>query len=64
MMKEKLKKYYWILIIIFVVGAAFYWYEYRPTQIRKECAKHLSGFSSVYKESNYEKCLREHGLSQ
>lgn len=24
---------------MFLIGAGFYWYEYRPSQIRKECTK-------------------------
>lgn len=35
---EKLKQYkYIILIVITILGLAFYWFEWRPTQIRKEC---------------------------
>ena len=37
---EKLKQYkYIILIVVIILGLAFYWYEWRPTQIRKECAE-------------------------
>lgn len=35
---EKIKEYkYIILILLAVLGLAFYWYEYRPSQIKKEC---------------------------
>lgn len=27
-----------ILVIIFIVGFAFYWYEYRPSQIKQQCS--------------------------
>lgn len=64
-MKEKLKKYYWILFIILAIGAVFYWYQYRPAQARKECAKYLTGFNTVYSKGNYyEKCLSEHGIEK
>lgn len=36
---EKLKQYkYVILIGMAILGLAFYWFEWRPMQIRKECA--------------------------
>ncbi len=35
---EKLKEYKLIIILVLVVlGGAFYWYEWRPSQIKKEC---------------------------
>lgn len=61
-----------VLIIIFaaVLGVAFWWFSYRPSNIRKEC------YSSVYSKNPnlgssdarsrvnalYEGCLRSHGL--
>jgi len=45
-MKEKIKKILallnqWkvILILLLIGSGLFYWYEWRPSQIRKECAK-------------------------
>lgn len=29
-------------ILIFGVGAAFYWYEYRPSRIRADCEAHAT----------------------
>lgn len=26
-----------VIIILAIIGGAFYWYSYRPIQIRKEC---------------------------
>ena len=53
------------MIAILVIGAVFYWYGYRPAQARKECAKYLTGFNTVYLKSNYyERCLSEHGLEK
>jgi len=47
-----------------IAGAgAFYWYEYRPTQIRQEC-NNFSGFGSVNPEKNYQSCLLNHGLEK
>jgi hypothetical protein len=37
-MIQKLKEYGWMFLIVLVVlGVAFYWYEWRPSEIRKEC---------------------------
>ena len=37
---EKTKQYkYVILIVILILGLAFYWFELQPAQIRKECAR-------------------------
>jgi len=42
---NKIKKYYnskWFfagIILILIIGGSFYWYEYRPTSIRKQCQK-------------------------
>lgn len=32
-------KLFAILLLLAIVGILFYWYEYRPSQIRKECVK-------------------------
>jgi len=31
------KQYYLILLVILILGSAFYWYELRPNSIKKEC---------------------------
>jgi len=64
---EKIKEYKGIIIVVLVIIlGAFYWYSYRPTQIRKECAKYLTGFGAVgfSGENKYDKCLLENGLEK
>jgi len=71
---EKLKQYkYIILILLIVLGFAFYWYEWRPTQIKKECyyrsqlsqsggrLYRLDGLGITLDES-YKNCLRQKGF--
>jgi hypothetical protein len=61
-----------LLFILFgVVLGTFYWYEWRPTQIKKECLKEnpgafsgLSGFLGDNAKAQYEKCLIEHRWSE
>lgn len=60
----KIKQYKYIIFIALVVlGFVFYWFEWRPAQIRKDCAERNK--DKVYSErySNfYNQCLREMGL--
>lgn len=71
---ERLKQYkYIILVTLVILSSAFYWFEYRPVQIRKECAKQIlissgvASYAEYLKETNqsekeYKDCLRERGL--
>ena len=36
-MKEKIKKYWWVIIIASLTVSSFYWFQWRPSVIRKEC---------------------------
>ncbi len=46
-----------IIILVLLGGSlAFYWHEWRPTQIVKLCAK-----VHVGSNTNFRKCLFEHG---
>jgi len=74
---NKIKEYKWfILIIILVLLLSFYWFEYRPSQIKKECSiwavnQAKGGGLTAYLKENYNsnvyndyytRCLREKGL--
>ena len=71
---EKLKQYKYIIVIaLIILGGLFYWYSYRPAQIRKLCANGgIIGTSGLSKaiieatkvtETEYTRCLRKHGLN-
>ena len=58
-------------ILVLLFGLLFYWYEYRPTDIRKTCFKISRGldFSAFGKEvadseydQRYNDCLKSYGL--
>ena len=59
-----------LLIIVLAIGGAFYWYELRPIQIKKECIEKYQfaflngdeGSLAKSDEINYKKCLVENGL--
>lgn len=53
-MKEKIKIIYPICItVLIILGVAFYWYEWRPAQIRKECIQlAIQGKSSKFLNSD------------
>lgn len=40
---NKLKEFKYIIIVtLLVIGGAFYWFQYRPSQIKKECSSSSS----------------------
>jgi hypothetical protein len=63
-MKEQIKKYWWIIIVILIVGFSFYWYEWRPSQIRIECSKVCDLIAGEFCEDKYQDCLFRHGLDK
>jgi len=70
---EKLKEYkYIILISLIVLGAAFYWFEYRPSHIKHVCSwekKHHDlipawpGLTNEEKNTQITKCNEESNSS-
>jgi len=60
-MKETLKIVLLISIaILIVLGLAFYWFQWRPTQIRKQC-----GEENIHRAMDYyERCLHIKGLEK
>lgn len=71
---EKLKQYKYIIAIVLVIlGFAFYWYEYRPTQIKERCSTEARMGLRILAENddnvrqgtinrNYNDCLMRFGL--
>jgi uncharacterized membrane protein len=58
---QKLKEYkYIILIVLLILGFSFYWYAWRPRQIRNNCKKGIIGIG-LDAEQSYNKCLNERG---
>lgn len=50
-----MKKYNIVIISIVVLiisGFSFYWFAYRPTQIKKECSQKAEELKSNYKKCN------------
>lgn len=68
--KENWFKVGLIAIMIIFVAGAFYWYSWRPTQIKKRCfadANIRGGFTTLGKSrvsvnADYEDCLLRFGL--
>lgn len=38
---KKIKKNKWFILVILVIGGLFYWFQYRPSEIRKDCYKEV-----------------------
>jgi len=73
MKKEKilnfLYKYKWFLLVIVIVVGSFYWFQWRPSSIKKDCvletAKLLKDQRNItIEEYNllYKVCLNKKGL--
>lgn len=67
-MKEKIRKIIFGVIVIVILGGFFYWFGWRPTQIRKECYGSVitNPFQSKPEirsdfDFQYKDCLRKHG---
>ncbi len=77
-MKELIKKYWWIIIIILITGFAFYWFQWRPVEIRKKCQRNIENIEyrdalkqqiklklgGLEDSDLYQNCLRQHGLEK
>ena len=47
---EKQSKYIPFVLIMLILAGLFYWFEWRPTQIRKECYKQAEAEEKAYLE--------------
>lgn len=67
---EKLKEYkYLILILLIILGFSFYWFEWRPYRISKNCSNTPASMlqTGYFKSENnltydYFSCLHEAGV--
>jgi hypothetical protein len=50
-------------LVVMLSGILFYWFEYRPSQIKKNCWSFASGLNRGAEET-YRGCLRDHGLEE
>lgn len=53
-----------VIIMLGLLGGAFYWFAYRPEQIRKSCYEEIGNpkILNGYKEQQYKGCLARHGF--
>lgn len=61
----KWKRYRIILVVILGIGSLFYWYEWRPSQIKKQCNESADRESEGWEKDYdyiYKKCLHNKGL--
>ena len=49
-----------IALFVFILAFAFYWYSYRPEQIRKKCYDIAVTMSTF--DINYKSCLLDNGI--
>jgi len=59
-----------IVIIAALLGGVFYWFQWRPTQIRKECSEKViegakgKNLSASELQIGLDFCLKLHGLAR
>ncbi len=67
----KLNDWKFIILIIFILGSAFYWYELRPIQEKKDCFEMAKEYVVETKDSGniearfnnvFDLCLKKKGL--
>jgi hypothetical protein len=68
-MKKFIKENWFKLAILLVIAGLFYWHEWRPSEIKKDCffiSKEGASYMRVTYSNEinfiYENCLRENGL--
>jgi len=67
-MAEEKSIYAWLInnwfkvAVLLVIATGFYWYEYRPSRIRKDCYR--SAVNGVNFDKNYRSCLLRNGLEK
>lgn len=62
--------YFLTLVMLLVLGVAYYWYEYRPSIVRQECHQYADKLSKTEENRNdksrydfrYKFCLSEKGI--
>lgn len=57
-------------VLLVILGAAFYWFQYRPFQVRKNCAnliliqiKEKGGLSNDDIRTGIYFCIKKYGIS-
>lgn len=70
-MIKKLEQYKWVILIVLilvVLTCVFYWYEWRPTEIRKYCINSITSINcsamSDRCEALYRACLFKNGINK
>ncbi|MCK5084498.1 MAG: hypothetical protein KAQ64_02495 [Candidatus Pacebacteria bacterium] len=68
-MKKFIKENWFKIVVLLVLLGLFYWYEWRPNKIIKQCSLNALDRAKIIKNSDredyeyfYRKCLRENGL--
>ena len=67
-MKKYIKENWFKIAIVIIIAGLFYWYEWRPSEIKKECHSYATNKSSLSMnyisayDNAYKQCLRKNGL--
>jgi CHASE3 domain sensor protein len=51
-----------IILLLGILGGIFYWFAYRPSEIRKSCYEETRETSRRIRDDEYRRCLMKNGL--
>lgn len=62
--KENKNRIFLILLILLLFSSWFYWFQYRPSEVRKSCAGEATRDIKIKRIENdrYRECLVKHGF--
>ena len=63
-MKNWLKQNWFKIVIVIFLILGWYWYSWRPVQIRKKCYDISFVGETQNGELNYKSCLQDNGLNE
>lgn len=51
------------ILLLLILGFIFYWFQYRPYQIKKHCGwRSTDAYGGNFNPKLYDNCLKESGL--
>ena len=60
---SKIQTWTIIIFVVIILVASFYWFEWRPSQIRKECALIVNTNFPTPINEQYQNCIELNGIA-
>lgn len=52
---------FYIFLVIIMLAFSWYWFSYRPIQVRENCQAEQEHYWPISTSTDYARCLAEHG---